>query len=110
MRELAGWRGWEGSVVRWAVLGLALPLIWLIISTPLTETQQLLFGAVSFGGAMFLRKLPGRFVTQMLIVLSLVASTRYMYWRVTETMNFETWANAFFGSGLFLAELYAWIV
>jgi cellulose synthase (UDP-forming) len=110
IRDLVGWQGWDNLLVRAAVLALALPIIWLIISTPLTETQQMVFGLVSFGGAMFLRKLPGRFVTQILIVLSLVASTRYMYWRVTETMTFETWANAFFGSGLFLAELYAWVV
>lgn len=110
VRDLAGWRGWEGVGVRWAVLGVSLPLIWLIISTPLTETQQLLFGAVSFLAALFLRKLPGRYVTQMLIILSLVASTRYMYWRLTDTMNFDSWSNAFFGSGLFLAELYAWVV
>ena len=110
VRELAGWRGWEQPLLRWAVLALALPLVWLVISTPLTETQQFAFGAVSFASALFLRKLPGRYVTQMLIFLSLVASTRYLYWRVTETMNFDSWSNAFFGSGLFLAELYAWVV
>lgn len=110
VRDLAGWRGWERPELRWAVMALSLPLVWLIISTPLTETQQLIFAAVSFSAALFLRKLPGRFVTQMLIFLSLVASTRYLYWRMTATMNFDSWSNAFFGSGLFLAELYAWIV
>lgn len=110
VRDLAGWRGWERPELRWAVMAFSLPLVWLIISTPLTETQQLIFALVSFASALFLRKLPGRFVTQVLIFLSLVASTRYLYWRMTATMNFDSWSNAFFGSGLFLAELYAWIV
>lgn len=110
VRLLAGWAAWNNPAVVWACLLAALPVIWLIISTPLTEGQQLFFGVVGFGAAMFLRKLPGRYVTQILIVLSLVASTRYLYWRVFDTMTFNTWGNAFFGTGLFLAELYAWIV
>lgn len=110
VRRLAGWDGWQNPLVRWSSLALMLPLVWLIISTPLTEAQQMVFGLSAFASAMFLRKLPGRYVTQILIILSLVASTRYLYWRVTETLSFDSWGNAFFGSGLFMAELYAWIV
>jgi cellulose synthase (UDP-forming) len=65
---------------------------------------------MGFGAAFFLKMLPGRYVTQALIVLSVVASTRYLYWRLTQTISFDTWLSGLFGSGLFLAELYAWIV
>jgi cellulose synthase (UDP-forming) len=41
----------------------------------------------------------------VLIVLSVLASTRYLYWRLTETISFDTWLSGLFGSGLFLAEL-----
>ncbi len=110
VKMLAGWHGWESPLVRWGVLAVMLPIVWLILSTPLSDGHQLGFGLACFLSAMFLRRMPGRYVTQILIILSLVASTRYMYWRITETMTFDSWSNAFFGSGLFMAELYAWLV
>ena len=110
VRRLAGWKGWSIPLVQLAVLALALPVIWLIISIPLTSEQQLVFGLLAFVSAYFLRTLPGRFVTQVLIVLSLVASTRYLYWRAFSTISFDSWLNGLFGSTLFIAELYAWVV
>lgn len=105
----AGWHGWENPLVRWGVLAVMLPIVWLILSTPLSDGHQLGFGLACFLSAMFLRHAGPLWWTQILIILSLVASTRYMYWRITETMTFDSWSNAFFGSGLSLAELYAWL-
>lgn len=110
VRRLAGWQGWQLEWVQWLVLLVSLPIVWLVITVPLTVGQQFALGALSFGAAMFLRMLPGRYITQILIVLSLTASTRYLYWRATETISFDTWLNGLFGSTLFFAELYAWIV
>jgi len=110
LRWLAGWSGWQMQWVRWLVWGVALPVMWLTVSTPLAETQQLVLSAMMFAAAMFLRSLPGRYVTQALIVLSIVASSRYLYWRWTETMAFDTWLSSLFGTTLFLAEVYAWLV
>lgn len=110
VRALAGWMGWQSLLVQVLVLVVAVPVVWLTVTTPLTADQQLTLGLLSFGSALFLRSLPGRYITQVLIVLSLVASTRYLYWRLTETISFDTWLSGLFGSGLFLAELYAWIV
>ncbi|GAB4090657.1 glycosyltransferase family protein [Hydrogenophaga soli] len=110
VRRLAGWTGWQLSWVQWLVLAVSLPVVWLVISVPLTSGQQFALAVMSFGSALFLRTLPGRYVTQILMVLSLTASTRYLYWRVTETISYDTWLNGLFGSTLFFAELYAWIV
>lgn len=110
VRALAGWAGWSNPWVQWGALLVCLPVVWLAITVPLTTGQQFALGALSFGAALFLSKLPGRYVTQALIVLSLVASTRYLHWRFTETISFDTWLNGLFGSTLFLAELYAWLV
>lgn len=110
VRDLAGWRGWQNAMLRLVVWLVVIPVLWLTVSTPLTEGQQLVFGLVTFCAALFLRLLPGRYVTQALIVLSVVASTRYLYWRLTDTISFDTWLSGLFGTGLFLAELYAWIV
>ena len=110
VRELAGWRGWQNPILQLAVLLIALPVAWVTITTPLSEGEQLGFSLLAFAAALFFRAVPGRFVTQALIVLSVIASTRYLYWRLTETISFESWLSGFFGTGLFLAELYAWIV
>jgi len=110
VRRLAGWKGWHLPQVQAVVLLFTLPVIWMIVTIPLTAEQQFGFGVFSFGLAFFARTLPGRFVTQVLIVLSLVASTRYLYWRAFSTISFDSWLNGLFGSTLFIAELYAWVV
>ena len=110
VRELAGWRGWQDPLVIAVGLVASLPMLWLTATIKRTFWQQLAFGLIRCGAAMCMRLLPGRYVTQVLIVLSVLASTRYLYWRLTETISFDTWLSGLFGSGLFLAELYAWIV
>ncbi|HEY9653805.1 MAG TPA: UDP-forming cellulose synthase catalytic subunit [Coleofasciculaceae cyanobacterium] len=42
-----------------------------------------------------------------LIVLSLVSTIRYLYYRVNYTLNFDDWINGTFSFLLFTAELYA---
>ena len=37
-------------------------------------------------------------------------STRYIWWRLSETLQFGSALEAFLGIGLILAELYAWLV
>jgi cellulose synthase (UDP-forming) len=42
-----------------------------------------------------------------LILLSLTATLRYLYYRINYTLNFDDWINGFFSFLLFAAELYA---
>ena len=92
-----------------AAVGAAL-LLALVVSVPLDLTGQLIFSAGSFGAALLLSRTPGRLTTLAMIVLSISASSRYMYWRVTDTVGFTNWVDACFGFGLLLAELYAFLV
>ena len=85
-----------------AVVGAAL-LFALVVSVPLDLTGQLLFSAGSFGAALLLSRTPGRLTTLAMIVLSISASSRYMYWRVTDTVGFTNWVDACFGFGLLLS-------
>ena len=95
-------------VVVSCVLGALLLLA--IISAPLDLYTQCLFAGVGFLAALVLRKISGRLAILALVVLSLVASLRYMFWRITSTLGFETWIDMFFGYGLVVAEFYALIV
>ncbi|AVP56381.1 UDP-forming cellulose synthase catalytic subunit [Pulveribacter suum] len=101
---------WTHPLLRLATaLGAAL-LFALVVSVPLDLTGQLIFSAGSFGAALLLSRTPGRLTTLAMIVLSISASSRYMYWRVTDTVGFTNWLDACFGFGLLLAELYAFLV
>lgn len=92
-----------------AVIGSAVMLA-LVISVPLSLSGQLVFAAGSFACALLLNRTPGRLSTLAMIVLSITASSRYIYWRLTDTVGFTNWLDACFGFGLVLAELYAFLV
>ena len=81
-----------------------------ILIAPLTLYSQAAFAATCFGASLIIRKQAGRLAILTLITLSLIASLRYMYWRLSDTLDFDTWQDAVFGYGLVLAELYALLV
>lgn len=101
------------SVRRWLfilasiVAGL---LALLCISQPFDYFTQLVFVILLWGIAMVVRRVPGRFPSLMLIVLSLTVSCRYMWWRYTSTLNWDDPLSLICGLLLLLAETYAWIV
>lgn len=102
---------WVQHPVTRVLLSIAAGLLFaLVISVPLELAEQLLFSAATFAAALLLRRTPGRLTTLAMIVLSVTASSRYMYWRVTDTVGFENLLDAVFGFGLVLAELYAFAV
>lgn len=79
----------------------------LLVSVPLALEEQAAFAVGCFGAALMLRRLPGRLPVIALILLSLLASLRYLYWRLTSTLGFETPLEMVLGYGLVAAELYA---
>ncbi|MHC8289673.1 UDP-forming cellulose synthase catalytic subunit [Pseudomonas sp. XS1P51] len=81
-----------------------------IITVPFDLYSQCIFASGCFITALVLRKIPGRLTVMLLIGLSLTASLRYLYWRLTSTLGFEGWLDMLFGYGLVMAELYAMIV
>lgn len=90
------------------VLGLlALLLFAAVITVPLELRQQVAFACVTFAVALVLVRREGRAVALLLMLLSACMSLRYMYWRLTATVGFESWIDGFFGWGLVAAELYA---
>ncbi|WP_084545764.1 UDP-forming cellulose synthase catalytic subunit [Cupriavidus malaysiensis] len=101
---------WNHPGARVAALVVALFLFLLVVTVPLDFWQQVGFAAACFAMAVWLNRIHGRLATLILVVLSMSASSRYMYWRLTETMSFTNWTDVAFGTGLVLAELYAFAV
>ncbi|MCR5876551.1 UDP-forming cellulose synthase catalytic subunit [Phenylobacterium sp. J426] len=86
-------------------------LILLAILVPLDREAQLIFGLAVFAAAAVLaQRSASRRMTLLLVVISTVLSTRYIWWRLTQTLHFDNPLSMGLGIGLFLAELYAWLI
>lgn len=81
-----------------------------VITAPLELERQFAFAGLCFVCLLVLRKVPGRLAVLMMITLSLLATLRYVYWRLTDTLGFDNWLDMIFGYGLVAAETYALIV
>jgi len=101
---------WDSIPMRVLALVVALCLFALVATVPLDFWQQVGFAAVCFALAVWLNRLKGHLATLVMVVLSVIASSRYMYWRLTETVGLGGLFDAVFGIGLVLAELYAFTV
>lgn len=80
------------------------------ITQPFTPLAQFVFLLLLWGIALVVRRIPGRFPSLMLIVLSLTVSCRYIWWRYTSTLNWNDPLSLMFGLILLFAETYAWLV
>ena len=110
VHAITGWEIWQHPTARVVAVVFSALLMGLVISVPLDLQGQILFSLGSFGAALLLSKTPGRLSTLAMIVLSISASSRYIYWRFTDTIGFTHWMDAALGYGLVLAELYAFAV
>ncbi len=98
-----------GPVVRYGVMGLIVVLFVVAATTPLTLGQQYWVLITMWLLTLGVRQLSGYGPGVIMISLSLIASSRYIWWRFTQTLEFDSTLEAFLGSGLLLAECYTWI-
>jgi len=101
------WHGWEHTYWRLAGLSLVAVILVFCITTPLSLLAQTIYGVGVFATALYLRRYTGKLFTLMMIMFSVNASGRYLYWRFTETLSLDTWLNAFFALLLVMSEVYA---
>lgn len=100
-------------------LGLLLSVVMIagIATIPLNMNQQFIFALAAIGLSLLIRpRSPdSRFRVMMLITISVIATTRYIYWRFSESLGWFdpqlelSYSDYFFSFGLLAAELYAWI-
>lgn len=96
--------------VQWVLLILATLLFTVASTTPMNWAEQLVFSLFIWWLALFIRRLPGNLPTLMLMIVSLLASCRYIWWRATTTLDLEPGPSLFLGYLLFAAECYTWLV
>lgn len=71
---------------------------------------QIIFGSAAFLAVLALSRNRSPLMTLTLAFVSVAMGTRYLWWRITETLHFTSPLSAALGAGLFLAEVYAWFV
>jgi cellulose synthase (UDP-forming) len=81
-----------------------------IATVPLSVQQQVWVGCSTAVLFLLANRFRDRRVTIFLAILSLAMSARYIYWRATETLTFQTTPTLLLGSLLVIAELYAVVV
>ncbi len=101
----------------WAVPGVVMAttvacllIICVMVVIPFSLQEQLVFSLMLVVVALVIRDYVGTLVTLVLISLSMIASTRYMYWRLAPSFGGEISIDMVLGLGLLCAELYAWLV
>ena len=98
---------WRHKATSSVLSVLAVICLVIVVSAPLDTIAQLGFSLVALVCALFLRRVGGRLATIVMVLISVIMSLRYMYWRVTSTLDFQSWLDIIFGYGLLLAEIYA---
>lgn len=93
-------------------IGLLVSLIAFIavIGVPFDLRSQCVFAGLLFGLSLLIGRYRNERVLFILIPITLVISTRYLWWRATHTLAFTDPWSAVAGYTLFAAELYAYLV
>jgi cellulose synthase (UDP-forming) len=78
-----------------------------VISVPLSGEQQAVLTLLGIAAFLLISRSKSRRATVLLVLLSFAITSRYLWWRVTETIEFDNAFQGFLSLGLFAAELYA---
>ncbi|WP_431285732.1 UDP-forming cellulose synthase catalytic subunit [Humitalea sp. 24SJ18S-53] len=90
------------------LLGLAMALA--VVTMPMSASEQSVLTIAGIIAFMIINRSPSKAASLTLIALSLIVTSRYLFWRVTETLEFETVWQTLMGVGLVLAEIYSGIL
>ncbi|MDP3416617.1 MAG: UDP-forming cellulose synthase catalytic subunit [Falsiroseomonas sp.] len=96
-----------GRLLRGLLIGIGLLALLIVVTVPLPGEAQ---GVLTLAGAaafIILNRFRSRRVTVVLVMLSVAITSRYLFWRVTQTLEFDTVLGGTLSIGLILAEAYA---
>ncbi|CAD7341561.1 Cellulose synthase catalytic subunit [UDP-forming] [Sphingobium sp. S6] len=98
------------ALLRLAAGLLVAAVVIVVVTVPLDLESQWIFALTTMAGVILFNRSPGKRSTIAIGLLSLLVSTRYLFWRTTHTLDFDSLPAALLGTGLYLAELYAWVI
>ncbi|AKH70746.1 cellulose synthase catalytic subunit (UDP-forming) [Spongiibacter sp. IMCC21906] len=96
----------------WLLALISIGPVFFFITTPMDISYQALLGIFTVIIMVVTNRLlpKSQLASLFLAALSLLVSTRYLYWRASETLVFNSGLEYVLGYGLFVAELYAWLI
>lgn len=97
-------------LVRFGLIAIATAFLIVSASTPLTLNEQMIMLAAMWGSTLVIRHLAGFAPGIIMMAFSVIASSRYIWWRLTQTLDLDSGVEMFLGAGLIAAECYTWIV
>ncbi|KWN65871.1 UDP-forming cellulose synthase catalytic subunit [Burkholderia ubonensis] len=103
-------RLWRYRPISAVLIALALGALFCVVTVPLSNPGQLAFAACCFLCALMFRRVDGQYVSLVMTMLSAIASSRYLYWRLSETTYWEHPLDTTWGLLLLAAEIYAILV
>lgn len=95
----------RGQRILAVTLGLMLALVF--VTLPMEQEQQAWLTIAGIVVFLALNRNKSRKVGLVLVFISIMITSRYLFWRATETLEFDTVWQTLLGGGLFLAELFA---
>ncbi|MEW5290472.1 UDP-forming cellulose synthase catalytic subunit [Erwinia papayae] len=98
------------KVLYYLLLLVALPFAAVIVITPMDSQKQYMFGLIAIAIIFILGLTKSHKISMVMVFLSALMSTRYIWWRATETLYFNSEIEAILGIGLFIAEVYVWVI
>ncbi|MDE1181073.1 UDP-forming cellulose synthase catalytic subunit [Paraburkholderia sp.] len=110
LERMVDWPVWDSWIVKIVATVFAVTMLYFVFTVPLVFEQQLIFATACFVVAMLFRRLQGNYTTLVMIMLSVVASGRYMFWRLTTTTHWEHPLDMAWGLLLVFAEVYSTLV
>ncbi len=91
------------------LLSCSVLLVWML-TIHFSLGGQFAFAALFISIALYVRRYAGTLVTLVLLGMSTLATTRYLYWRFTQTLSQDFNWDFVLGLGLSAAELYLWLL
>ena len=95
------------QIIFYCLLALAVAIF---VTVPFSLEAQAIFISLILIVSYSLRRVKGQMATIAMITLAITSSTRYLWWRYTDTLNWGDPLALTLGIGLLLAESYAWLV
>jgi len=99
-----------GAMTRGMVVTVLVFLLVAAACTPLTPGEQCTLAVMGWLLTLACRQIAGYGPGVIMVLLSIVASSRYIWWRLTQTTSLNGGFEWFFGVGLIAAECYTWLV
>ncbi|MCW1719073.1 UDP-forming cellulose synthase catalytic subunit [Pseudoalteromonas sp. A3] len=109
-KTMADAKIWQNKLIKYVVVAFILFLLAIFITIPFSLEAQAVFISFILIVAYGLKRVKGQMATIVMITLSVTTSSRYLWWRYTETLNWDDPVALTLGAGLLLAETYAWLV